>query len=110
MDREEILSMSRRENKECDERERNIYIKSSAIAKAVGAFLSTVIVFIETVFFSHPPVASMAVFSVCFLMHATESWCRFINLKGKFNLIKSILYSVFTVTFIVSLIVLLCKW
>ncbi len=109
MNREEILIKSRNENEVYDERERNVHTKSSAIAKAVGVSLGFIIVLIETLFFEHPPVASMSAFSVCFTMDAVESWYRFINLKGKFNLIRSILFSVFAIAFMVSMIVLLCK-
>ena len=109
MNREEILNKSRNENEVYDERERNVHTKSSAIAKAVGVLLSFVIVLTETLFFEHPPIASMAAFSVCFTMEAVESWYRLIYLKGKFNLIRSILFSVFAILFVVSLIVLLCK-
>ena len=109
MNREEILSKSRNENEVYDERERNVRTKSSAIAKAVGILLGFIIVLIETIFFEHPPVTSMAAFSVCFTMDAVESWYRLIHLKGKFNLIRSILFSVFAIAFMISLIVLLSK-
>ena len=109
MNREEILNKSRNENRDYDERELNVHTKSSAIAKAVGVAIAFVIVLIEEIFFEHPPIASMSAFSVCFAMDAVESWYRLINLKGKFNLIKSIIFSVFAITFIVSLIALLCK-
>ena len=109
MNREEILNKIRNENDVYDERERHVHTKSSAIAKAVGVSLSFVIVLTEILFFEHPPIASMAAFSVCFTMDAVESWYRLIYLKGKFNLIRSILFSVFAVAFIASLMVLLCK-
>ena len=109
MNREEILSKSRNENEVYDERERNIHTQSSAIAKAVGVLLCFIIVLIEKLFFEHPPIASMSAFSVSFTMDAVESWHRFFNLKGKFDLIKSILFSVFAVAFIVCLTVLLLK-
>lgn len=104
MEREEILNKARKENDGYDERERVIHTKSSAIAKAVGVLLGFVIVFIETTFFDKPPVASMATFSVVFCMNAVEGWYRFVTLKGKFNLVKSILCSVFGIAFVVCLI------
>ena len=109
MNREEILNKSRNENEVYDERERNVHTKSSAIAKAVGVALGFIIALIESVFFERPSIASMSAFSVCFAMDAVESWYRFINLKDKFNLIKSILFSVFAIAFIVGLSVLLFK-
>ena len=109
MNREEILSKSRNENEVYDERERNVHTKSSAIAKAVGVLFGFIIVLTETLFFEHPPVASMAAFSVCFTMDAVESWYRLVHLKGKFNLIRSILFSAFAIAFLISLFVLLCK-
>ena len=109
MDREEILKMSKNENQIYDEREQVIRTKSSAIAKAVGIALGFIIVLLETVFFEKHPTLSMAVFSVCFCMDAVESWYRFAFLKGKFDLIRSLLFSAFTVAFLTALIVLLCK-
>ena len=109
MNREEILSKSRNENAIYDERARNIHTKSSAIAKAIGSLLGLIIVLIEILFFKHPPIASMAAFSVCYTMGAVESWYRFINLKGKFDLIRGILFSLFAIAFMVSLMVLWFK-
>ena len=109
MDREEILKMSKNENQVYDEREQAIRTKSSAIAKAVGIALGFIIVLIETVFFEKSPTLSMAVFSVCFCMDAVESWYRFAFLKEKFDLVRALLFSAFTVAFLASMIVLLCK-
>ena len=109
MNREEILSKSRTDNKMYDERERNVYTKSSAIAKGVGNSLGVIIALVEIFFFDHPPVASMAAFSVCYTMDAVESWCRFFSLKSKLYLVGSILLSVFAVAFMITLTVLLCK-
>lgn len=109
MKREEILNLSRLENNSYDEREQNIYMKSSAIAKGIGVSIGFIICLIELIFFTKPPVASMAAFSVCFSMNAVEALFRFVNLKDKFNLIKSIIYSIFAIFFVISLIVLLCK-
>lgn len=109
MNREEILRKSCNDNKGYDERELNVHTKSSAIAKAVGVVIAFVIVLIEEIFCEHPPVASMAAFSVCFAMNAVESWYRFVSLKGKFNLIKSVLCSAFAVAFMVCLIHFLLK-
>lgn len=109
MNREEILSKSRNENQGYDEREINVHTKSSAIAKAVGVAIAFVIVLIEEVFFKHPPIASMAAFSVCFAMNAVEAWIRFVSLRGKLNLIKSVLCSALAVAFMVCLIHFLLK-
>ena len=104
MDREEILKRSRSENEVYDEREKEINIKSSAIAKAFGLALGFILVFIEDTFLGTMPVASIAIFSVCFSMEAIESIFRFIYLKGKFNLIKSILFTIIALAFIGCLI------
>ena len=86
MEREEILSKVRNGKKAYDEREQGIRTKSSAIGKAVGVLLGFVIVLIETICFDRPPVASLAAYSVVFIMEAVESWYRFALLKGKFNI------------------------
>ena len=109
MNREEILNKSRNENRAYDERELIVHTKSSAIAKAVGVAIACAIVLIEEIFFEHPPIASMSAFSVCFAMNAVEAWYRFVNLKGKFNLIKSVLCSIFAVAFMICLIHFLLK-
>ena len=109
MNREEILNKSRNENMIVDEREKDINYKSSAIAKAIGVALGFIIVFIERIFLETIPYASMAVFAVCFTMEAFESIYRFSFLKGKFNLIKSIVYSLLAISFIIALICLYCQ-
>ena len=101
MNKEEILKKAR--NNGYDEREQSIHTKSSAIAKAIGVSLGFIIAFVELVFLERAPVATISAFAVCFTMDAFESWYRFANLKGKFNLIKAILYSTFAVAFIICL-------
>lgn len=109
MEREEILSKARNEKNVYDERETIIHAKSSATGKAAGVLLGFIIVLIEIIFFERAPFASLAAYSVVFCMNAVETWCRFAKLKGKFNIIKGIFYSVFTVAFMVCLIHFLIK-
>ena len=109
MEREETLSKVRNGKNAYDEREQGIRTKSSAIGKAVGVLLGFVIVLIETICFDRPPVASLAAYSVVFIMEAVESWYRFALLKEKFNIIKGIFYSVFTVAFMICLVHFLMK-
>ena len=109
MERDEILNKARNEKKAYDERENVIRTKSSAIGMTVGVLLGFIIVLIETIIFECPPVASLAAYSVVFGMEAVESWYRFALLKGKFNIIKGIFYSVFTVAFMICLVHFLMK-
>ena len=109
MEREEILRKARNETSTYDEREKVIHTKSSAIGKAVGVLLGFVIVMLETIFFDRPPVASLAAYSVVFCMNAAEKWYRFAKLKGKFNIISGIFYSVFTAMFLAYLVHFLLK-
>lgn len=109
MNRDEILSKAQNENGGYDERERSICIKGSAIGKTIGIFLGFVFAFIELIFIERAPIASMAIMSVCFCMNAFESWYCFAYLKGKYNLIRGILYSVFSIAFGVFLIHFLFK-
>ena len=109
MDREKILNMSQKENQVYDEREQAINTKSSAIAKRVGHTLCVLMVALETVFLKRPPITSMALFFVCECMEAIEAIYRYVHLKTKFNLIRSIMHTVFGVAFLIALAVLLCK-
>ena len=109
MKKEDILRMSQNENADYDERERSIHTKSSAIAKAAGVAIGFIIALIETCLFHRYAVASISAFSVGFSMDAAEAWFRFAHLKGKFNLINSILSSVCAAALIASLIIMLCK-
>lgn len=109
MNRDEILSKAQNESGAYDERERLIHMKSSSIGKVIGLLLGFVFVWIELIFVKKAPVVSMGILSVCFCMNAFESWYRFAFLKGKYNLIRGILYSVFSVAFGVFLIHFLFK-
>ena len=109
MNKDQLLSMSRQENGAYDEREQSIQTKSSAIAKAIGVLFGFIIVFIESVFVDGAPIASLAAFSVCFCMNAFEAWYRFAFFRDKFNLIKGIFYTVFSIAFAVCLMHFLFK-
>ncbi len=110
MKKEEILAKSRKENENSlDEREQQVKMKNDSIAKTVGVVICAVIVFAENHFFSNPPIAAFAAFSIYFSMNATENLLGWKKLKNKTNLLFGILSLVAFITFFAGLFVLLVK-
>ena len=109
MNREEILSKVQKEKKGYDEREQLILIKSSGIAKFIGTSLCLVMAVIELICFDRKPIVAISALVVCFFMDTFETWYRFAYLKGRLNLIRGIVCSVFLIGLIICLAHFFCK-
>ncbi len=91
------------------ELEKEIETKHSAVAKFVGAAICFVIIFIEEIIFSTPPVASMAVFTVYFGMQTTEKLLNWRSFRRKLTLLAFILCAVMFLAFLTGLIAFLIQ-
>lgn len=93
MDKNEILEMSRNENKNGDEREKNIVVKAGNLGKLVGIIVAIVFAIIEMALTKVGAVsyASLAIVkaSIC----ATD-WYNFAKTKEKRFLIAGILETI----------------
>ena len=95
------------EKEQLDEIEQKIKLKSSAFAKAIGGFFCLLIVFVEDVFFGRTPAAAFAAFTVFFAMAAAEAGYRFMFMKKKTDIIKTVICAIFALAFIIGFVVLL---
>ena len=97
------------EKEQLDEIEQKIKLKSSSFAKAIGGLFCLLIVFVEDVFFGRTPAAAFAAFTIFFAMAAAESGYRFMFMKKKTDIIKTVIYAIFGIAFIIGFIVLMIK-
>lgn len=90
MNKDEILKMSREENKSGDEREEKIKLRSYAISAAIGALLCMVFVFIEEIVFDR---SATLVWIIYFGMMLSKSILDAVKLKKKSDICLSIFLS-----------------
>ena len=98
MKKEEILEKSRQENKNLDERERDALARAGRIATAVGAFVCTAIILLETLLSDRVHFSTWAVFLA---MTGTTLLVKYIKLKKVHELIFALLQLAVAATFFV---------
>ena len=89
MDRDDILKKSREENKNGDEMEQKIKLRSYAFGAAVGCLLCTVLVFIEDILFNRSAPLLWIIYSG---MLFSKSILDAIALKKRLDIILSIFW------------------
>ena len=104
--REEILAISRAENKNGDERERDIYKTAIQIAYSVGLLLTGIIIFVASIFDSLPTELMIVYMG---MSAATGLYCGIKSAKKRKVLLScGIICSLLCVFFIVLWILELC--
>lgn len=104
--REEILAISRAENKNGDERERDIYKTAIQIAYSVGLLLTGIIIFVASIFDSLPTELMIVYMG---MSAATGLYCGIKSAqKRKLLLSCGVICSLLCVFFIVFWILELC--
>lgn len=104
MNKEEILAKSRIENKQIDERELQIRLKASRIAKAFGIAIAFLLVLVEGVWFDMPIIGWTAL-TIAFGMNAIEDWIVVFGVKKKSEWATV----VFDTAFLIAAVVMLIK-
>ena len=107
LSREEILAMSREENKNGDEREKQFFLKANSFACSIGLLLAGVIILVSSLVEKRFPV------EVLLLTTAMQSAQSFIAARGvrktrKLYLTVGICEAVLAVFFLVFWILTLC--
>lgn len=89
MNKAEILEKSREENRNGDEREEKIKLRSYATSAAIGALLCMVFVFIENIIFDRNTTLIWVIY--CGMMFS-KNILDAIKLKKKFDIVLSVLW------------------
>ena len=100
MTKDEILKMSREENKNMDEREQAITLRGADIAKTVGLALCMIVVFLSDTL-GADPAAGLGAFAIYWGMNGTDYAYRAWHLRKG----KNILMAVFAFAFCISVVV-----
>ena len=98
MNKDDILQKSREENKNGDEREEKIKLRSYAISAAIGALLSMIFVFIENVILDRNTTLIWIIY--CGMMFS-KNILDAIKLKKKSDIVLSVLWGLCFVIYIV---------
>lgn len=98
MDKEDILTKSREDNQNGDEREEKIKLRSYAISAAIGALLCMIFVLVENVIFNR---STTLIWSIYCGMMFSKSLLDAIKLKKKSDIILSVLWGLCFVTNII---------
>lgn len=107
LSRDEILEISRQENKNGDERERQTYAKASSVAFAVGLLVAGLIILVNVIIKDRLPI------EVLLIISSAQAAQSFITAHGvrktrKLYLTLAILMTVVSVCFLVMWILYLC--
>ncbi|MDE6691046.1 MAG: hypothetical protein K2K04_03665 [Clostridia bacterium] len=107
LSREEILAMSREENKNGDEREKQFYLKANSFALSIGLLLAGVIILVTSLVESRFPVEVML---ITMAMQSVQSFiaARGVRKTRKLYLVVGIAEAVCAVFFLVFWILTLC--
>ena len=105
MNKEEILKMSREENKgKQDEREMMVRGTASKVGMSVGAIVCVLLVWMSEFLFNIPEVG-LAGWFVYFSMGGSSNIVLYVKLKSRQSLIWGIIEIVFAVLFAVALVI-----
>ena len=94
MDKNEILEMSRNENKQGDEREKNIVVKAGNLGKFVGIIVAFVFAIIEMALTKKVGAVSYASLAIVHASMCATDWYNFAKTKEKRFLIAGILETI----------------
>ena len=107
MNREEILTKNREDNRGIDEREKTIRLEANKYAMLIGTWFGFLIVALEFIF-ADTIVLTLVSFSTMYLVFAVSSWVLAIKLKNKKTYISAMFESlVFVFCFTILLCILL---
>lgn len=98
MNKEEILEKARKENKNGDEREEKIKLRSYAISASIGALLCITLAFVENVIFDRNVAHIWIIYNG---MLFSKTLLDAIKLKKKSTIISSVFWGVLLVCWIV---------
>lgn len=109
MERDEILKRSRNENKgKYDERELLAFGSSAKIGMMVGGILCAILILLAEVVFNNHEIGLTA-WLVYSAMRCSNHITLFVKLRGKRQLVYSIIYGLLTIAFIVALCITLAR-
>ena len=104
MNRDEILKMSRKENKgKLDERERAAFGKASRVGMLVGAIVCVILILVSE-FVLNAPELALAGWMVYFVMQGSNNIVLFKHLKTRKKLIYGIVEIIFSVAFAITIV------
>ena len=101
MTKDEILKMSREENKNMDEREQGIILRGADIAKTVGLALCMIVVFLSDIL-GADPAAGLGAFAIYWGMNGTDYAYRAWHLHKRKNIIIAVCSFAFCISFVVA--------
>lgn len=91
MNKEDILKKSRQENKNGDEREQKIQLRSDAISSAIGGLICMVFVFLESYLFDRSAAMIWAIYSG---MMFSQSIMNAVKLKRRIDIVLSVIWGI----------------
>ena len=97
MNKEEILALSREENKGRDEMERDAYTKAGQLAVGMGGLVCMVIIMLEGMV---KKTVNMGTWAVWMTMSSTMLLCKYARLKKKHELVFGLIEAVLAVFFL----------
>ena len=106
MNREEILTQSRRENQRGDEMAKQTFTKAGQLACAVGGLMCTLIIVLETFFAEE---YNLGIWAIYLSMTATMLLAKYKSFKKKSELAAGLILLVLAVVFLVADVVRLSK-
>lgn len=106
MNKEEVLSRSRKENKDGDEREMQIMANASKVGMAVGGILSVILAIVSS-FSDEANLIGITAWAIYFSMIGSNDIYQYIKTKKRKNLIGGIITIIACIASLVSLIILI---
>lgn len=97
MDKDEILEMSRNENKQGDEMQKGVRVKASSIGGIVGAAVALIFVILELALAQSFGLVAFVGFTICNASSCATNWYNFAKTKEKKYLIGGIIETITTV-------------
>lgn len=105
MNKEEVLSKSRKENKKGDERDIQIITNASKVGMTIGGILAVILATISSIIDESPSMGFTA-WAIYFSMIGSSDIYQYIKTKNKGSLIGGIITIIACITCLVGLIVL----
>ena len=91
MNKEDVLTLSRQENQNGDEREEKIKLRSYAMSAAIGALLCMILVFIEDMIYNRSTTSLWIIY--CGMMFS-KNIIDAVKLKKKLEIVLAILWGI----------------
>ena len=102
MNKEQILAISRSENADLDERERNVYMRAGFFSRTVGAILCMILFVVEIVLNKS---VNLSVWIIYLGMNLTTSLVQYVRLKRKLFLLSGVIRACLLAAFLVLYVV-----